>query len=249
MAIYILFMCCKCNNKRRLHLYSCSSNQYDISEQLCEHFNIKYSYTCKWGFFTLGWKIILDVKVQCRKCNHNYYNFGSNTFNADYYEFDTHHTCCYNVFTFNVSGYDYANDAKGLLLQQKQKELEESFKKEQQMKIEQEIKRQQEIKRKEEIKSQQEIKRKEEIKIKEEIKRKEEKIQKEKIKINKIMETQKKEEKEIKQLFKCDTNYIDTELSHLLNNIDFKINSELSSDISEKLNEKIDITISKYDFC
>ena len=100
MAIYILFQCCKCNSKRRLHLYSCSSNQYDCQVQLCEHFNLKYSYTCKWGFFTLGWKIILEVKVQCKKCNHNYFNFGSNTFNSDFYELDNQHACCYNVFTF-----------------------------------------------------------------------------------------------------------------------------------------------------
>ena len=135
MAIYILFQCCKCNSKRRLHLYSCSKNQYDIHAQLCEHFNIKYSYTCKWGFFTLGWKIILEVKVQCRKCNHNYYNFGSKTYNSDYYESDEHHACCYNVFIYSVDGNNYANDGKGLLLQQKQKELEEAYQKEQQMKI------------------------------------------------------------------------------------------------------------------
>lgn len=242
MAIYILFQCCRCNSKKRIHLYSSSSNQYDIHSQLCEHFNIIYSYTCKWGFFTLGWKIIIEVKVQCRKCNHNYHNLGSNTFNSNYYNVDFQYTCCYNVFNYSVNGYDYGNDGKGLLLQQKQKELEDAFKKEQQMKMQKEIQKQQEIKRKEELKKQQEIKKQQELKIQKE------KIKKENIRINNIMEKQKNEEKQYDKLFYCNTDYIDCELNNLLYNIDFKSNSELSSDISEKLNEDIDFKICKFNF-
>ena len=230
MAIYILFQCCKCNSKRRLHLYSFSINQYDIYVQLCEHFNLKYSYTCKWGFFSLGWKIILEVKVQCRKCCHNYFNFGSNTFHSNFYELNNHHACCYNVFAFSVYGYNYASDGKGLLLQQKQKELEEAFKKEQKMEKQEEIERQEKVKRKQELK------------------KKKEKIILEKIKINKIIETQRKEEKQIEQLYKCDTDYIDSELNNLLENVDFKLNSELSSDISEKMNENTNFKICKFEF-
>ena len=129
MAIYILFQCCKCFGRIRLHLYSSSSNKNNISVTLCRHFNIIYSYKCNWGFFTLGWNIVLDLKVMCRKCNKNYYNFGCTTFNADYYEFDTHHICCYNVFILSVSGDNFANDGKGFLLQQEQQELNEKIKK------------------------------------------------------------------------------------------------------------------------
>ena len=67
MAIYIWMLCCKCHQSIKLHLYSFSKNKHDIFVKLCEHFNVKYTYICKWGFFTLGWKIILEVKVQCRK--------------------------------------------------------------------------------------------------------------------------------------------------------------------------------------
>ena len=237
MAIYIVFQCCKCNSKRRLHLYSISTNQYDIYDKLCEHFNIRYSYTCKWGFFTLGWEIILEVKVQCRKCNSNYYNFGSNKYNSSYYENDMHHACCYNVFLVSVNGYNYANDGKGLLLQQKQKELEDAFKKQQQIKIQEEIERQQEIRRQKEMKKQQEIQKQKELEI-----------QKEKLKINNIMERQKNEEIEIAQLYNCDTDFIDSELSHLCNSADIKINNELSFDVFQNINENSNFQISKFEF-
>ena len=308
MVIYILFQCCKCNTKRRLHLYSCSINSYDNTAKLCEHFNIKYSYTCHWGFFTLGWKIILEVKVQCRKCNHEYYNFGEKTFNSNYYEFDDHHVCCFNVFTYYVTGYNYANDGKGLLLQEKQNELEEAYIKEQQKKIEEEIEYRRKIKRQEEIKKQKELKmiqerkriqkeqerkriqeemerkrrqeemEKEKVKriqeirkqnelriqkeqerkrIREEMerkriqeemerKRKQEEIEKEKIEISKIMEEQRKEKRQIYQLYNCNMDYIDIELNHLLNSIDFKLNSELISRNFEKLDKNIDFQITKF---
>lgn len=241
MAIYILFQCCKCNSKKRIHLYSCSSNQYDIHSQLCEHFNVKYSYTCKWGFFTLGWRIILEVKVQCRKCNHNYHNFGSITFNSGYYSIDLQYTCCYNVFNYSVNGNNYENNGNGLLLQKKQTELEDAFKKGQQMKMQKEIKRQQQIKKQEELKKQQEIKKKQELKIQKE------KIEKEKKRINNIVEKQKNEEKQYDQLYQCDTDYIDNELDNLIYNIDYKTNSSLNFDYSEKLNENIDFKIIKFE--
>jgi hypothetical protein len=75
MAIYIYLQCCKCKNSHKLHLYSFSFNQYEIFNNLCEHFNIKYTYITNFGFFTLGWSITLEVKVQCRKCEESYYNF------------------------------------------------------------------------------------------------------------------------------------------------------------------------------
>ena len=56
MAIYIWMLCCKCHQSIKLHLYSFSTNKHDIFVKLCEHFNDKYIYICKWGFFTLGWK-------------------------------------------------------------------------------------------------------------------------------------------------------------------------------------------------
>ncbi len=130
MAIYIWMLCCKCHKNIKLHLYSCSKNKNDIFVKLCDHFNVKYTYICKWGFFTLGWKITLEVKVQCRKCNHNYYNFGQITFNSDYYNLDRLYDCCYNVFSLSVDGYKYLNDGKGNLLQAKLKENEEKIKKE-----------------------------------------------------------------------------------------------------------------------
>ena len=133
MAIYIWMLCCKCHKNIKLHLYSCSKNKNDIFVKLCDHFNVKYTYICKWGFFTLGWKIILEVKVQCRKCNHNYYNFGQITFNSDYYNLERLYNCCYNVFSLSVDGYKYLNDGKGTLLQAKLKENEEKIKKEQEL--------------------------------------------------------------------------------------------------------------------
>ncbi len=133
MAIYIWMLCCKCHKNIKLHLYSCSKNKNDIFVKLCDHFNVKYTYICKWGFFTLGWKIILEVKVQCRKCNHNYYNFGQITFNSDYYNLDRLYDCCYNVFSLSVDGYKYLNDGEGNLLQAKLKENEEKIKKEQEL--------------------------------------------------------------------------------------------------------------------
>ena len=133
MAIYIWMLCCKCYQSIKLHLYSCSKNKHDIFVKLCEHFNVKYTYICKWGFFTLGWKIILEVKVQCRKCNHNYYNFGQITFNSGYYNLDRLHNCCYNVFSLSVDGYKFLNDGKGNLLQAKLRENQEKIKKEQEL--------------------------------------------------------------------------------------------------------------------
>ena len=133
MAIYIWMLCCKCHKNIKLHLYSCSKNKNDIFVKLCDHFNVKYTYICKWGFFTLGWKIILEVKVQCRKCNHNYYNFGQITFNSDYYNLERLYDCCYNVFSLSVDGYKYLNDGEGNLLQAKLKENEEKIKKEQEL--------------------------------------------------------------------------------------------------------------------
>ena len=141
MAIYVLLQCCKCNNSIKLHLYSFSINKFDIFSKLCEHFNVRYSYTCKYGFFSLGWRIILEVKVQCRKCFKSYYNFGKNTFNSDFYNYDNYHDCYFNVFIMSVCGNIFAKDVKGLLLQKKLREQEEKFK------MEQEIKRQKEEKK------------------------------------------------------------------------------------------------------
>lgn len=142
MAIYVLLQCCKCNNRIKLHLYSFTKNKFDVFSKLCEHFNVKYSYKCKYGFFSLGWRIILEVKVQCRKCSKNYFNFGTNTMSSDYYDYDNHHSCCYNVFIISVSGSKYANDGTGLLMQAKLREQEEQFK------LEQKTKRQEEKRKK-----------------------------------------------------------------------------------------------------
>ena len=98
-----------------------------MSIQLCEHFNVIYSYTTKYKFFSLGWYIILEVKVQCRKCLQNYYNFGSNTFNSEFFSLDLMHQCCYNVFILSVDGGKFLSDGKGYLLQKKLKEQEENF--------------------------------------------------------------------------------------------------------------------------
>ena len=141
MAIYVLLQCCKCNQKIKLHLYSFSKNKLDIFSKLCEHFNVKYSYKSNYGFFSLGWRIILEVKVQCRKCFKNYFNFGKNTFNSEFYNYDNYHDCCFNVFIMSVCGNIFAKDGQGLLLQKKLREQEEKFK------IEQEITRQKEEKR------------------------------------------------------------------------------------------------------
>lgn len=117
MAIYVFLQCCKCNSQKRIHLYSCSRNKDDVSYTLCNHFTIRYTYTCKFGFFTLGWSIVLGVRISCRNCNSSY-NFGTNTFNSNYYSLETHHTCCHKVFRMNVSGYSYASDTGGLHLQE-----------------------------------------------------------------------------------------------------------------------------------
>ena len=73
------------------------------------------------------------MKVQCRKCNHNYYNFGQITFNSDYYNLDRIYDCCYNVFSLSVDGYKFLNDGKGNLLQAKLRENQEKIKKEQEL--------------------------------------------------------------------------------------------------------------------
>jgi hypothetical protein len=142
MAIYVLMQCCKCNRSKKLHLYSFSKNKYGISVQLCEHFNIIYSYTAKYKFFSLGWYIILEVKVQCRKCMQNYYNFGSNTFNSEFFSLDLMHQCCYNVFILSVDGYKFVSDGKGYLLQKGLKEQEEHFRIEQDKKKQEEERKQ-----------------------------------------------------------------------------------------------------------
>lgn len=131
MAIYALMQCCKCNRSLKLHLYSFSKNKYDQIIRLCEHFNVIYSSTSKYKFFSLGWYIILEVKVQCRKCSQNYFNFSPITFNAENYSVDLFHKCCYNVFIFSVDGYGFKSDGRGYLLQKKLKEQEEKYKLEQ----------------------------------------------------------------------------------------------------------------------
>ena len=130
MGIYIWMLCCKCQKSIKLHLYSFSSNKYDIFQKLCEHFNVKYTYICKWGFFTLGWKIIFEVKVQCRKCNHYYINLGQKTLNSDYFNVEQQHICCYNVFNLSIDGNKFLTSGEGNLKQAKLKESEEKVKKE-----------------------------------------------------------------------------------------------------------------------
>ena len=144
MAIYVLLQCCKCNRSLKLHLFSFSINKYCIYTRLCEHFNVVYSFTAKYKFFSLGWYIILEVRVQCRKCQHNYFNFGQITFNAENYNIDLMHNCCYNVFILSVDGFKFLSDGKGYLLQKKLKEIEEKFR------IEQDKKRKQEEEEEEE---------------------------------------------------------------------------------------------------
>ena len=62
------------------------------------------------------------------------------------------------------------------------------------------------------------------------------------------MENQRKEEKQIDQLYNFNMDYIDSELNQLLNNMDFEINTKLSSSVDEKMDENIDIQISKFEF-
>lgn len=128
MAIYVLLQCCKCSKSKKLHLFSYTKNKYGVSIKLCEHFNVIYSYTCKYKFFSLGWNIILEVKVQCRKCSQNYFNFGKNTFNSEFYSIDYKHQCCYNVFIMSVDGNKFLSDGEGFILQAKLKEQEEKLK-------------------------------------------------------------------------------------------------------------------------
>ena len=40
MAIYVLLQCCRCNQQKRLHLYSCSRNKDDIFYNLCKQYHI-----------------------------------------------------------------------------------------------------------------------------------------------------------------------------------------------------------------
>ena len=127
MAIYVWLQCCKCNKSIKLHLFSFSRNKYGVFVPLCEHFNVKYSFTAKYKFFSLGWSIVLEVKVQCRRCSKNYYNFGQMTFNSEFYNIDMNHHCCYNVFILSVDGEKFLNDGKGYLLQRKLREQEEKF--------------------------------------------------------------------------------------------------------------------------
>lgn len=127
MAIYVWLQCCKCNKSIKLHLFSFSRNKYGVFVPLCEHFNVKYSFTAKYKFFSLGWSIVLEVKVQCRRCSKNYYNFGQMTFNSEFYNIDMRHHCCYNVFILSVDGEKFLNDGKGYLLQRKLREQEEKF--------------------------------------------------------------------------------------------------------------------------
>ena len=195
MAIYIWMLCCKCHKNIKLHLYSCSKNKNDIFVKLCDHFNVKYTYICKWGFFTIGWKIILEVKVQCRKCNHNYYNFGQITFNSDYYNLERLYDCCYNVFSLSVDGYKYLNDGGGALLQAKLKENEEKIKKEQEL--------------------------------------------------NKQLEIQNKENQNLDESFKYDSNFIDEEFNKFLSEETFKLNWNLTLDIEEKIDEQLNFQIVK----
>ena len=127
MAIYVWLQCCKCNKSIKLHLFSFSRNKYGVFVPLCEHFNVKYSFTAKYKFFSLGWSIVLEVKVQCRRCSKNYYNFGQMTFNSEFYNIDMSHQFCYNVFILSVDGEKFLNDGKGYLLQRKLREQEEKF--------------------------------------------------------------------------------------------------------------------------
>lgn len=123
MAIYVLLQCCKCNSQKRIHLFSCSINKDDVTYNLCHHFTVRYSYTCKFRFFSLGWSIVFRVKANCRNCYHDL-NFGENTFNSSYYSLETHNTCCHHVFRVNVSGYGYDSDTKGIQLQEKEDKIQ-----------------------------------------------------------------------------------------------------------------------------
>ena len=115
MAIYVLLQCCKCNEQKRIHLYCCSINKNDIYYYLCEHFSIRYTYICNFGFF-IKWSIVLNVKAICNNCNRSLY-LGENTFNSRYYSLETHATCCHHVFRVNVSGSSYATHHYGIQLQ------------------------------------------------------------------------------------------------------------------------------------
>lgn len=152
MAIYVLLQCCKCNNQKRIHLFSCSINKDDITYHLCQHFTVRYTYTCKFGFL-INWSIVLNVKAICKNCNRNL-NFGDNTFNSRHYSLENHATCCHHVFRINVSGSSYASDTYGINLQKtednKTKEEEKKWLKRQA--IEEEKKR---LQRQEQLKVQQ----------------------------------------------------------------------------------------------
>ena len=152
MAIYVLLQCCKCNNQKRIHLFSCSINKDDITYHLCQHFTVRYTYTCKFGFL-INWSIVLNVKAICKNCNRNL-NFGDNTFNSRYYNLENHAKCCHHVFRINVSGSSYASDTYGIHLQETEdnKTIEEQKKRLQRQAIEEQKKR---LQRQEQLKVQQ----------------------------------------------------------------------------------------------
>ena len=221
MAIYVILQCFKCNSQKRLHLYSSSKNQYDINHHLCEHFNVKYSYICKFGFFSYGWKIILKVEVKCNNCDGRF-NFPDTTFNSDYYKHANPHICCFNVFMINVDGYNYASNGEGFLLQEKQKELEKQFKKEKEEKRIEEEKRKKDEKRKREME--------------------------EKMEMRKLTKNQQKENKELDKLYRLNTNYIELELNKLFLSMDNRLNNELSYDIEENFDKKFNYSFRKFEF-
>ena len=135
MAIYVLFKCLRCaqegyNSEIRVHLYSCSRNKDNINRQLCEHFDVFYSYECHWGIFTFGWKIIINVKHKCRNCGKTR-TYDERKCNSKNYSFAQFKDCCYNVFSYTVRGYDY-DSGEGYELQ---KVLDEQLRK---MRIEKE---------------------------------------------------------------------------------------------------------------
>ena len=225
MAIYVLFKCLRCDKEGhtseiRKHLYSCSRNKDYIRSRVCDHFEVIYSYEAKWGVFTIGWKIRINVKHICQKCGKTRC-YEEKTYNSKNYQFDEYKDCCYNVFSYSVRGYDYGS-GDGYRLQDN---LDEELRKEKERKREEQErkrKREEERKRKEEI--ERERKRQEM-----ENKRKEEQI------FNQIEEESNKLTEELNNI--CDINWIEDENNQIMINEETKFSININFNIKAEINK------------
>ena len=110
------------------HLYSFESNKF-IKSQIYEHFAVNYSYKTKYGFLSVGWRIIIEAESICLN-DHSKLSFQTKTFSSKDYEIQEIKVCCNNVCTYSVRGYSYDCGNVDILQKKidnkikKQKELE-----------------------------------------------------------------------------------------------------------------------------